>query len=199
MFRGLFVVMLLAGCATAPREPDAFAIERTAAGHALFVDVCVRHLGAPEALERQAEVRNLHQMGADLEGNESRPEALRLYGLANEDGRVGLGLAFSVTAQSCSVFFRDADPGLALAFTAQLALARAREGAEVTPIVRNATALAATTSGYRVQAGEAPPGVDWAFGLTIARDGLAMFHAQLTPEEGGRRAAPPPRGLLRRT
>jgi len=199
MIRSLLVVLLLAGCAGAPREPDAFAIERTAAGHALFVDVCVRHLGAPEALERQAEARSLQQMGADLEGTEARPEVLRLYGLPNEDGRVGLGLAFSVTAQSCSVFFRDADPGLALAFTAQLALARARDGAEVTPIVRNATALAATTSGYRVQPGGAPPGADWAFGLTIARDGLAMFHAQLVPGESGARAAPPPRGVLRRT
>ncbi|MES2713851.1 MAG: hypothetical protein V4653_19910 [Pseudomonadota bacterium] len=198
MLRCLFAVMLLAGCATLAREPDANAIERTAAGHALFVDVCVRHLGAPEALERQAEARSLRQMGEDLEGTEARPEPLRLYGLPNDVGRVGMGLAFSVSAQSCSVFFRDADPGLALAFTAQLALARARAGAEVTPIVRNATALAATSSGFRVQAGNAPPGGDWAFGLTIARDGLAMFHAQLTPDGDGA-VRPPPRGVLRRT
>jgi hypothetical protein len=198
MLRGLFAVMLLAGCATVAPEPDGNAIERTAAGHALFVDICVRHLGAPEALERQAEARSLRQMGEDLEGTEARPEPLRLYGLTNDAGRVGLGLAFSISAQSCSVFFRDADPGLALAFTAQLALARARAGAEVTPIVRNATALAATSSGYRVQAGDAPPNGDWAFGLTIARDGLAMFHAQLTPGAEST-VPPPPRGVLRRT
>lgn len=198
MIRGFLTVMLLAGCAAVPREPDGDAIERTAVGHALFVDVCIRHLGAPEALERQAEARSLRQIGADLEGTETRPEALRLYGLPNDAGRVGLGLAFSLSAQSCSVFFRDADPGLALAFTAQLALARARAGAEVTPIVRNATALAATSSGYRVQAGDAPPGADWAFGLTIARDGIAMFHAQLAPGGAGG-IQPPPRGVLRRT
>ncbi len=198
MLRGLLAVMLLAGCASTPREPDGDAIERTAAGHALFVDVCIRHLGAPEALERQAEARSLRQIGADLEGTQTRPEALRLYGLPDDAGRMGLGLAFSLSAQSCSVFFRDADPGLALAFTAQLALARARAGAEVTPIVRNATALAATSSGYRVQAGDAPPGADWAFGLTIARDGIAMFHAQLAPGPDGS-LRPPPRGVLRRT
>jgi hypothetical protein len=199
MFRNLVAVLLLTGCASVPREPDSASIERTAAGHALFVDICVRHLGAPEALERQAEARSLQQIGADLVGTDERPETLRLFGLANDDGRVGLGLAFSVTAESCSVFFRDADPGLALAFTAQLALTRARAGAEVTPIVRSATSLTATSSGYRVQAGEAPPGADWAFGLTIARDGLAMFHAQLTPGGGSGRASPPPRGVLRRT
>ncbi len=190
--------MLLAGCASTPREPDGDAIERTAAGHALFVDVCIRHLGAPEALERQAEARSLRQIGADLEGTETRPEALRVYGLPNDAGRVGFGLAFSLSAQSCSVFFRDADPALALAFTAQLALARARAGAEVTPIVRSATALAATSSGYRVQAGDAPPSTDWAFGLTIARNGIAMFHAQIAPDGGGS-TQPPPRGVLRRT
>lgn len=198
MLKGVLAVMLLAGCASAPREPDGDAIARTAAGHALFVDVCIGHLGAPEALAHQAEARNLGQMGADLERTETRPEALRLYGLSNEAGQVELGLAFSLSAQSCSVFFRDADSALALAFTAQLALARARAGAEVTPIVRSTTALAATSSGYRVQAGDAPPGADWSFGLTIARDGLAMFHAQLAPGSVGS-LRPPPRGVLRRT